>query len=186
MSKYQLGQYKGTISEVGIYSFTSKDKETGQDVEKQHITFRAELKTHINPKTNEETEVPEGITSPEITHYLCGKSLEGKGFEYTTKFLQTLAGEETFANCGLDCFNDGSLIGKEVTVVAAPDNRENSKYPIQFSLFTGYGPGKKRDESTKSDKGKLRSLNNLFGITPKKTSTPPAAPVSAVEKDSFV
>lgn len=180
MSKYQLGQYKGTISEIGIYTYKKFDAETGQDVEKEHVTFRAELKTHINPKTNEEMPVPEGTFSPEISHYLTGKNIEGKGFEFTMKYLAALAGDDYT----LELFNDGSLIGKEITVSATPDNSPGAKYPIKFSLFMGYGPPKKREDTTRSGKDAFRRLSALFPNT-KKTSTP-AAPVSAVEKDSFV
>ncbi len=170
MSKYQVGRYKAELTECAIRKETIKDKDTGQDVEREYLEFKAKLLVHIDKATKAETAVPDGVFCPASRRYLTGGNIDpaGKGFEFTMNWLKGLAGEENLDDA-LTCFYDDSLVGRQVLLQAIP-NEGNDKFPIKFEPVTGeYKP---KDRAPTIDRAAGRKLANILGIQGKRTSKP--------------
>lgn len=166
---FAFGLYSATISEVLLCSETAKDKESGQEVEREYLSYEVALVEHVT-KTGEVTPL-EHRPIVKFRKYLVGGCLTGLAGEITTKQLQATAGE-LLAECGMDIFlppNNATLVGRPIQVMCSANDR-NAKYR-NWEVFS---PGQAAPKVAATKKA-TSVLNNLLGLKPTKKAAPKAA-----------
>ena len=170
-----VGLYNARIVDVVIAKVESKDKETGQDVEKMVMFCEASLESYSD-KSGNTIEVADQPVE-KWRKYLVGGCLTGKGGEITQNEFKALGGE-LYAEEGPALFTEplnAQLVGRPIQLLCSRGDSE--KYPNQWSIFVP-GSGAPKIAATKSD---IAELNTLFGHVPKKKHAPAAsaAPITA-------